>query len=302
MKHIYTLLFCLFAGYASFAQTDSLSLRIAEIEKSLNYQHGEISLGEGMAKIVVPKGFRYLDAKQSEYVLTELWGNPASGTTLGMLVPEGKGVLDADTWVFDIEYEDMGYVKDTDAADIDYTELLETMQEDMTEANKERVANGYDEIKLIGWASQPYYDNNKKVLHWAKELNFGGAESNTLNYNVRVLGRKGVLMLNAIADMNSLPEVKQNIPLILNSVTFEQGHSYFDFDPNVDEVAAWTIGSLVAGKILTKVGFFALLLKFWKVIALAIVGGGSALMKLLKGRKKEEPAPEPEQEYEKVAN
>lgn len=127
MKQFYTLLIFLFIGYSSFAQTDSLSLQIAEIERSLQYQYGEISLGEGKAKIRIPKGFKYLDAEQSEYVLTELWGNPKSGTTLGMLVPEGKGVLEDDSWVFDIEYEAMGYVKDTDAAEIDYAELLATM-------------------------------------------------------------------------------------------------------------------------------------------------------------------------------
>ena len=203
MKHIYALFFLMLLGYSTFAQTDSLSLQIQEIEKSLKYQYGEISLGEGMAKLKVPKGFKYLDAEQAEYVLTELWGNPPSGTTLGLLVPESKGVLDDDTWVFDIEYEGMGYVKDTDAAEIDYTELLATMQEDMKEENKSRVANGYGEIKLVGWASQPYYDNEKKILHWAKELNFENSEVNTLNYNVRVLGRKGVLMLNAIAGMSS---------------------------------------------------------------------------------------------------
>ncbi|MBC5775827.1 DUF2167 domain-containing protein [Pontibacter sp. KCTC 32443] len=301
MKQFYILLFSLFLGYSSFAQSDSTSLEIEKIEKSLKYQYGEISLGEGMAKLNVPKGFKYLDAEQAEYVLTELWGNPASGTSLGMLVPEGQGVLDDDSWVFDIEYEAMGYVKDTDASEIDYNELLTTMKEDMVEESKERVANGYDGIELIGWASKPYYDNEKKTLHWAKELKFGNAETNTLNYNVRVLGRKGVLMLNAIAAMGSLPEVKQNIPLVVNSVTFEQGHSYFDFDPEVDEVAAWTIGSLVAGKILTKLGFFALILKFWKVIAFALVSGGGALYKWVKGRKREEESVIIE-EQEKVLN
>ena len=84
--------------------------------------------------------------------------------------------------------------------------------------------------------------------------------------------------------------------MIVNSVSFEQGHSYFDFDPNVDEVAAWTIGGLVAGKVLTKVGFFALLLKFWKVIAVAVLSGGGALFRWFRGRRKEEPVAEEEQE------
>ncbi|WP_219855953.1 DUF2167 domain-containing protein [Pontibacter mangrovi] len=287
MKQLYTLFALFMCAFSSFAQTDSLQLEIQEIENSLKYQYGEISLGDGLAKVTVPKGFKYLDPEQSEYVLTQLWGNPASGTTMGMLVPKDKGVLDDDAWVFDIEFDEIGYVEDKDAEDIDYNELLATMQADMQEANQERVANGYEEIQLVGWASKPYYDADHKILHWAKEAKFGEAETNTLNYNVRILGRKGVLMLNAIANMESLPEVKQSIPVITSSVAFEQGHSYFDFDPDVDEVASWTIGGLVAGKVLTKVGFFALLLKFWKVLAVGAASLGGALWKRLRGKKEE---------------
>ncbi|WP_114779505.1 DUF2167 domain-containing protein [Botryobacter ruber] len=286
MKHLYTLLFLLWASVPTFAQeVDSLQQQIQQIESSMKYQYGEISLKDGLAKINVPKGFKYLDAEQAEYVLTELWGNPKSGTTLGMLIPEQYGVLDQNAWVFDIEFDEIGYVKDDDANDIDYTELLGTMQEETLEGNKERTEAGYEPITLVGWASAPYYDQESKILHWAKEVKFGDSEENTLNYNVRVLGRKGVLVLNAIAGMNNLPEVKKNIATITGSVTFEQGQTYFDFDPDVDDVAAWTIGSLVAGKLLAKAGFFALLLKFWKVIAIALAAGGSAVVKLFKRRK-----------------
>lgn len=301
MKQLYTFLALFLCAFASYAQTDSLQLQIQEIENSLNYQYGEISLGDGLAKIKVPEGFKYLDAEQSEYVLTELWGNPATGSTMGMLVPKDKGVLDDDVWVFDIEFDEIGYVEDKDAEDIDYTELLASMQEDMLAASKERLANGYEEIQLIGWASNPYYDKESKILHWAKELKFGESETNTLNYNIRILGRRGVLMLNAIANMESLPAVKQNILLITSSVAFEQGHSYFDFNPDIDEVASWTIGGLVAGKVLTKVGFFTMILKFWKIIAVAAVGVGSALWKRFRGRKEEEVAVAAE-EQEKVVS
>lgn len=301
MKQLYALLALLMGAFSSFAQTDSLQLQLQEIENSLTYQYGEIALGDGLAKIKVPEGFKYLDPEQSEYVLTELWGNPASGTTLGMLVPQDKGVLDEDVWVFDIEFDAIGYVDDKDAEDIDYAELLTSIQKDMLAAREERIANGYEEVQLIGWASAPYYDQERKILHWAKELKFGSSAVNTLNYNVRILGRRGVLMLNAIANMDNLPEVQQNIPLLTSSIAFEQGHSYFDFNPSIDEVASWTIGGLVAGKVLTKVGFFALLIKFWKVIAVAVVSLGSFLWKRLRGRKEEEVTIQQE-EQEKVVS
>ena len=60
-------------------------------------------------------------------------------------------------------------------------------------------------------------------------------------------------------------------------------HQYADFTPGVDQVAAWTLGSLVTGKMLAKVGFFGLLLKFWKIIVLGLAGLGGAIWKILRG-------------------
>jgi uncharacterized membrane-anchored protein len=42
----------------------------------------------------------------------------------------------------------------------------------------------------------------EKHEQWAKEIRFGDREENTLNYNVRVLGRKCVLVLDFIAGMS----------------------------------------------------------------------------------------------------
>jgi uncharacterized membrane-anchored protein len=142
-----------------------------------------------------------------------------------MIIPESMGVLGEHTWAFNVQYEEIGYVKDDDAGDIDYTELLAEMQNDTREASKERIKEGYEAIELVGWAAKPYYDADRKILHWAKELKFGESTENTLNYNVRILGRKGVLVLNAIASMNELPEVNKNIDHVLNIVTFSTATS-----------------------------------------------------------------------------
>jgi uncharacterized membrane-anchored protein len=269
------------------AQDDTLGLNIEEVETSLHYQTGTIELEAGNAKLHVPQGFRYLDSDQAPYVLEELWGNPPDSTVLGLLVPENRGVLESNSWVFNISFDEMGYVKDDDADDIDYDDLLKEQQKEMEEENPGRIKEGYSPIKFIGWASTPFYDKDKKVLHWAKEFKFGDDSLNTLNYNLRVLGRKGVFVLNAISSMEQLPEVKSNIGKVTGSVVFNNGSQYADFDPKLDEVAAWTIGGLVAGKILAKVGFFALILKFWKLIALGAAGAGAFIWKLITGKKNE---------------
>ncbi len=268
------------------AQVDSLALQIKAIESKFTYQHGTIKIGNGIGVINVPPGFKYLDSIQAEKVLTDVWGNPkGTSKTLGFILPENQGILSDGSYVFNIEYEGIGYVKDDDADDIDYDELLETMKKEAKEESPQREKEGYPAIEMVGWASKPYYDKDRHILHWAKELKFGTDSINTLNYNVRVLGRKGVLILNAIATMKELPPVKASIPQVLNSVAFSDGYKYTEFDSSIDNVAAWTLGGLVAGKVLAKVGFFALLLKFWKLIAVGVVAAFSAVKKFLGFRK-----------------
>jgi uncharacterized membrane-anchored protein len=262
---LWTISFCLNAQ-----SVDSLQQFLDSIESKLTYRQGEITLANGIGTLQVPKNFRYLDAEQSTYVLQDLWGNPNGSGTLGMIVPENISLLADNSWAFIITYDEMGYVEDDDADEIDYEELLEEMQGDAKTANEERSKLGYESITLVGWAAKPYYDADKKVLHWAKELKFGENENNTLNYNVRILGRKGVLVLNAVASMNELAEVQQSIPPVLSSFTYGDGLKYNDFNPEIDEVAAWTVGGLVAGKVLAKVGVLAFLLKYIKLVIIGI--------------------------------
>lgn len=284
---LFTTCLLLSTTFSAIAQEHSYQVEMDSINNTLTYQRGLISLKNGIAEIQVPEGFKYLDAPQSNYVISSLWGNPDSESSLGMLFPENMGPMDLDSWAFNIQFDEMGYVEDDDAEEIDYNELLVEMQSESSELNEERMRDGYEPISLVGWAAKPYYDKDKHILHWAKELKFGEEEINTLNYNVRVLGRKGVLVLNAIASIGDLEVVNQNIGKVTDIVRFSDGNAYSDFNPTVDKVAAYSIGGLVAGKVLAKVGFFALLLKFWKVIAVAFVGIGSYILKFFKGRKNE---------------
>jgi uncharacterized membrane-anchored protein len=128
----------------------------------------------------------------------------------------------------------------------------------------------------VGWASPPFYDITAKKLHWAKELEFGDNPKHTLNYDVRALGRKGVLKINFVAGIDQLAEIRAVIPTVMSMPEFSQGFRYEDYVPGTDKVAAYGIGGLIAGKVLTKVGFFALALAFlkkgWILVVLALGG------------------------------
>lgn len=256
---------------------------------------GKVDLADGVASLNVPEGFKFLDGTQSREVIVDLWENPpgVAESVLGMIFPANSTVLDH-AYAFVVEYDAMGYVSDADADDINYDELLATMKEDDVAENQQRKEEGYGTLDLIGWAAPPYYDKERKVLHWAKELHAEEAEGNTLNYNVRVLGRKGVLVLNAVAGMEALEEVKTNIPAVLDMASFNPGHTYEEFDSNVDEVAAWTVGGLVAGKVLAKAGILALILKNIKLVFIALAAAGAGIWRFVSGRRKKEEPPAPQ--------
>jgi uncharacterized membrane-anchored protein len=264
-----------------------------QILRSLKFQSGTVALRNGLATINLGSNFFYLGTADTETLLVKLWGNPpgTGAHTLGLLVPKDADLLGRDGWAIVVGYEDSGYVSDEDADKINYADLLKEMQQATAENNKERQEQGYPAMTLVGWAKSPYYDRATHKLYWAKRLRFADASEDTLNYNIRVLGRSGVLTLNAIASMGQLAMVDHRLPDVLAMVSFNQSHTYAEFDPKTDRTAEYTIAGLIAGGVLAKVGFFKALWlgiiafkKFILIGAVALFGSISAFVKRLFGR------------------
>ena len=238
--------------------------RFAEAQKladGLHFKQGEITLRNGLAKINVPAEFRYLDPADAETVLTKIWHNPPTDErSLGMIFPANAGPLDPEGWGVILSYEEDGYVKDDDAAKINYDDLLKQMKKGTSDANKVREQKGYPPVELVGWAAPPRYDQAEHKLYWAKELRFGDDPDPTLNYDIRMLGRRGVLVLNAVATMDQLSAIQNATPTILSMVNFQEGHRYADFNASTDKVATYGLAALVAGGLLAKGGFFKMLI------------------------------------------
>lgn len=272
---------------------DAKAKRLQEITNilhSLNYQQGEINLRGGLAKIQVPKEFRFLSPADAEKVLVKLWHNPPGQDTLGLLIPADKTPLDEDCWVVTLSYAEDGYVKDDDANKINYDDLLKKMQKQTHDANDKRAKEGYPTVELAGWAAPPHYDAATHKLYWAMDLKFDRETEHTLNYKIRMLGRRGVLVLNAVSPMTMLPEIEKQTPAILSMINFNEGNRYADFNPKVDKVATYGIAALVAGGIAAKLGFFKLIWVFIlaakKFIVIAFVAVAAWFKKLFTGDSK----------------
>jgi uncharacterized membrane-anchored protein len=180
---------------------------------------------------------------------------------------------------------DDGHVDDSDARKIDYKELMSDMKKSTRDDNEEREKAGYGKVELVGWATEPRYDAGTHKMYWAKELDFGGSQ-HTLNYDVRVLGREGVLSMNAVAGMNQLTSIQRDMTQLQGLADFNQGFRYEEYDKSTDKLAAYGLGALVAGGVAAKMGLFAklvtILIAAKKLIIAGVIAIGGFLARMFK--------------------
>lgn len=253
-----------------------------------DYRTGDVELPNKVATLHLGDSYRYMSPADANRLL-EAWGNLPDDRLQGAVVPAGVDFGEEGAWVVFLTYVEEGHVDDSDAAEIDYDDLLKSMQEGEKQANEQRKAAGYPALRLVGWAEQPHYDAAAKKLYWAKEISAEGGGS-SLNYDVRVLGREGVLSMEAVAPMELLPQVREEMKPMLALAEFNQGYRYADFNAKTDRMAEYGLGALIAGAAAAKLGLFAkigaFLLAFKKFIFIGLVALGGLIAKLL-GRKKD---------------
>jgi uncharacterized membrane-anchored protein len=261
----------------------------AQQRPTFDYQAGNIVLPNKVATLHLAGNYRYLDPKETEKLLVA-WGNQPGNDTQGAIVPTEVDPMDAEGWAVIVTYEEDGHIDDSDAKDIDYDDMLKDMKEGTEDNNPARKEAGYEAVHLIGWAEKPHYDAAAKKLYWAKELKFEGAQSNTLNYDVRVLGREGVLSMNAVASAGQLSQIRSDMKPLIEVAEFNEGYRYADFNSKTDRMAEYGLGALIAGGVAAKLGLFAklgaLLLAFKKLIIVGLVAIGGFVARLF-GKKKD---------------
>jgi uncharacterized membrane-anchored protein len=250
-----------------------------------DYRTGSVELPNKIATLNLGDNYRYLNPAETEKLLVA-WGNPPGNETQGAIVPREVDPMSESGWAVIVTYDDDGHVDDSDAASIDYDEMLTDMKAGTEDNNEARKANGYDAVHLVGWAETPRYDAATKKLYWAQELSFEGSPTHTLNYEVRVLGREGVLSMNAVSTIDQLAQVKADMKPLIEVAEFNAGHRYAEFNASTDRMAEYGLGALIAGGVAAKLGLFAkigaFLMAFKKLIFIGLAAAGGLLFRLFK--------------------
>jgi uncharacterized membrane-anchored protein len=257
--------------------------KMVALRDSLKPLHGQVMIPDAKVTLDLGPKYYFLDAKDAQRVLTEGWGNPPASVegVLGMIFPEGTTFL-GDGWGAVVTYEGTFYVKDSDAKTADYNKLMRDMKGADDESNAARKKAGYEPSTLFGWAEPPSYDSTRHDLIWARDIQFGDQADHALNYDIRHLGRSGVLSLNIVSSMSQLPQIKAAAHDLAQTAEFNAGARYADYQKG-DKQAGYGLAGLVAAgaglAVASKTGLLAAALLFLKkgiVLIIAAATGGAA--------------------------
>lgn len=281
--------------------------QIERIQSQLHPVRGAVRIDAANVVLHLGEDYYFLPPEEARLVLVEAWGNPpeSAHNVLGMVFPAGRTFAD-DTWGAVITYEATGYVRDDDADSADYDELLAQLREGEAAVNEERTRRGYPTQHLVGWAQAPTYDRRTHSVIWAQNIRFEGSRENVLNYDIRLLGRRGVLSLNMVTVISKLAETRAAAVRFATTAEFLPGSRYADYQEGNDEVAAYGITGLIAAgfgvTLAKKAGLIAILLAFAKkgfvLILAAVALGGAWLRRRFGAGQEEEPGAYYEPDYE----
>lgn len=232
---------------------------------------------EDIAAIRVPAGFFFLDGDQTRAMMRS-YGEPVSGQEVGMLAPTNSD------WSVFFDYADVGYVKDDDKDELDADKLLKAIKAGNEQGNKERRRNGVPPLNLIGWEQEPRYDDTTHNLEWA--IRFESQGQPILNYNTRLLGRKGYMSVVLVVAPDELQGTLPAFQQLLAGYDYQSGESYAEYQSG-DKVARYGLAALVVGgaavgaaKMGLLGGLLVFLKKGWKFLILGLAAVGAFLRKL----------------------
>ena len=236
--------------------------------------------------IDVPDGYVFLGA-QGTSKLNELMENPPTGADEYTIAPKS---LD---WFAYFTFDEVGYVKDDESLDAE--DLLASIKDGTEQSNEERRSRGWETMTIDGWSFKPQYDKQLNALEWPILAHADKSRHKIVNYNTRLLGRRGVMQVVVVSDPEGLDAAVSQFKSLMPGYAYNDGEKYAQFKEG-DHVAAYGLAALVTGgaaAVASKKGLFAaigiFLAKMWKLVLIGLVAVGAAIRKLF-GRGKDSSA------------
>lgn len=232
-------------------------------------------------EIDLPDGMILLERTEAQELLRRMGNSPED--TVAIVFKPGSD------WLVDIDYNGIGYIDDSDAADLDADDLLESYREGTRRQNQTRKSLGKTELVIDGWSERPRYERAQRHLVWG--IAGHDVEGKVINFFTRILGRNGFLSVNLITAPEQIEASKQEALAILQATRFKTGAKYEDHDSS-DKSSGIGLRGLVLGgagvAVASKLGFIAKIVLVFKKGFILIFVAIAGLFKWLFRRKPSE--------------
>lgn len=225
------------------------------------------------AELFVIEGDVFGDAAVAKRLL-EQGGNLISGREMGILLGREASVI--------FEFDEVGYVKDDDKDQLDADKMLETLREGQDRANEELKRLGRPELELPGWQVKPHYDEVTHNLEWAPLVRNKQTGKETVNYNVRILGRRGVTEATLLVSPDKFEAQLPWFRAALKGFSYVAGEDYASFRQG-DRIAEYGLAALVTGGVVAVAAKSGLLARLWKFILVGLIALGTGIKRLFGG-------------------
>ena len=189
-------------------------------------------------------------------------------------------------WSVIFEFNDVGFVKDDEKDKLDADKLLASIKAGTEAANEERKKMGNAPLLIVGWEQPPKYNDQTHNLEWAIRATSEGRA--ILNYNTRLLGRKGVMEVVLICkpeefSVNATPIPRSCSPITnFNPAKATRNTNPATKSPSTDSARSSSAAGLwrrpswdCSGPVIL---FFK---KAWKLVIVALVAVAAMFKKVL---------------------
>ncbi len=225
---------------------------------------GVTALGN-IAQVSLPADYAATQGADTQRLM-EAMHNPSTGREVGSVFSRDAN------WFVVFEFDDIGYVKDDESGALNADAILKSITRGTEAGNKERAKRGWPTMTIVGWEQTPRYDQQTHNMTWAIRGESQGRP--IINYNTRLLGRRGVMRVTLVANPAELPAALPKFQALLAGYTYTAGNRYVEWVPG-DKVATIGLTALVAGGVGAVAAKSGLAKYLW--VLLLVVGAGSLL-------------------------
>lgn len=240
------------------------------------------------ATIEIPEGYAFLGPDGAAQ-FNELMENPPSSVDEYVLAPEDL------SWTAYFSFNETGYVKDDESIDPD--NILASVREGTEAGNSVRRERGWDTMKILGWSFKPQYDKQLNALEWAILVQLEESGQQVVNYNTRLLGRRGVMEVIVVSDPETLSASIADFKHLMPAYEFTAGEKYAEFREG-DRVAEYGLAALITGgaaAVAAKKGWLAaagvFIVKMWKLLLVGLLAIGALARKAFSRRRADDSQP-----------